>query len=280
VGERWRGGARARVVLVVAGVLIGACRGEPAPAPHASAAAAAGSAPAGDGGELCTDLASARVCWGGTCGDVGCVTARPAPPLPALSQLGWRCVGGRAERRCSDRRVRAGGFECRGDVCVQGHPRLPGDGEWLCAEAAGAVVCAGGERAAGVAAPRAEPGWFCGQRAGMRPAQAGPRAQPSALRAPSAGPRVCVDFDADFPDGVPTNWRCRFGYERGVQRVCERDASTAELGDACDAARPCVDGSRCTAGYCVPPRPAPECWLDSDCTSKVCRFGSCARPPS
>jgi len=262
------------------GALLTACRGEPAPAPPAGSVASAGGAPSaapGDRGELCTDLAELRVCWGGACGDAGCVEARPAPPLPALSALGFRCVGSGAARRCADRAARAGGFDCRGDVCVQAHPRLPSDGEWLCADAAGAVVCAGGEPAAGVAAARTDAGWFCGTRAGMRAAAAAPRAQPSAGRAPSAGPRVCVDFDADFPDGAATNWRCRYAYERGRQRVCERDPNGAELGDACDPARPCVDGSRCASGHCVPARPAPECWLDSDCAGKACRFGSCAR---
>ncbi len=268
--ERRRRRARALRFWVPLGTLLAACRGEPAPVPSASSAAP------GDRGELCTDLAELRVCWGGECGDAGCVEARPAPPLPAVSALGFRCVGSGGARRCTDRAARAGGFECHGDVCVQAHPRLPSDGEWLCADAAGAVVCAGGEAAAGVAAARNDAGWYCGTRAG-RPASAGPRAQPSAGRAPSAGPRLCVDFDADFPDGVATNWRCHYAYERGVERICERDPSGADLGDACDQARACVDGSRCASGHCVPARPTADCWLDSDCAGKVCRFGSCMR---
>jgi hypothetical protein len=157
------------------------------------------------------------------------------------------------------------------------HPRLPDDGEWQCADSAGAVLCAGGEPPAGVAAERADTGWFCGARSGAKPlALAGARAQPSAAAAPFAGPRVCLDLDPDFPDGTASHWRCRYAYESGVQRICQRDGTGARIGDACNASRPCVDGSHCSAGYCIVPRPLPDCWLGSDCKSTDCRFGSCA----
>ena len=44
---------------------------------------------------------------------------------------------------------------------------------------------------------------------------------------------------------------------------------------ACDLGHPCVDGSRCAEGWCVPERPAPGCWLQTDCPGGRCRFGSC-----
>jgi hypothetical protein len=248
-----------------------------------SASSSQRAAPAGvaaitrDPGEICSDIGSIRACWGGECGRAGCLVARTVPEPAAFSALGWRCTGTGENRRCFDRVSRAGRFECRENTCIQRHPRLPDDGEWLCADSAGAVVCAGGEPAAGVAPARADAGWFCGTRSGTRPvASTGTRTQPTAA-APIAGPRVCVDLDPDFPDGSAKPWRCRYSYEHGVQRICERQGAEAKIGDACDAERPCVDGSHCSAGRCIVARPGPDCWLDTDCKSSACRFGSCTR---
>jgi hypothetical protein len=135
---------------------------------------------------------------------------------------------------------------------------MPDDGEWRCTDSGGATVCAGGEPAAGVAPAAPDARWFCGQRRGATPPE-----------------RVCVDFSPDFPDGNMDGWRCRTLYDGPARRVCDRDATGRTLGAACDARTPCVDGSRCVAGWCVPARPAPSCVIGTDCGSGRCRFGSC-----
>ena len=137
---------------------------------------------------------------------------------------------------------------------------------------------------------------LCGRRAGggcrasargcrlvlwnAKPARA-PSLQPERAHsrpgaAPAAGPRVCVDFDPDFPDGVANHWRCRYSYERGVQRVCQRAgagaANRGPLAMRCTLASTAATAARDTASTL---RPAPDCWLDSDCKSSACRFGSC-----
>jgi hypothetical protein len=137
---------------------------------------------------------------------------------------------------------------------------MPDDGEWQCADSAGATICTGGERAAGVAPAPPDPRWRCGPRRGT---------------AATAGERVCVDLSPEFPDGRASGWRCTTRPGGPARRVCERDPAAHTLGDACDARRPCVDGSRCADGRCVPERLVPACWLDGDCASGRCRFGSC-----
>jgi hypothetical protein len=135
---------------------------------------------------------------------------------------------------------------------------MPDDGQWQCADSAGATICTGGERAAGVAPAPPDDGWSCGARRGGEP-----------------GARICVDLSPDFPDGRAVGWRCTTLVDGGARRVCTRDPGAHTLGQACDPARPCVDGSRCAGGWCVPARPAPACWLESDCGGGRCRFGSC-----
>src|SRR5205823_3702783 len=103
----------------------------------------------------CADVETLRVCWQG---GVPRVVKRPGP-MPATD---WRCAGSGATRRCTRRTDDAPAFACAGNHCEQRHPRAPDDGEWLCADSAGATVCVGGERAAGVAPAPADPGWFCG----------------------------------------------------------------------------------------------------------------------
>ena len=211
-------------------------------------------------GADCADVETLRICW-----DDGRprVVSRPVPAnIAPPSPMGWRCVGGGAARVCTSRAAAAPAFVCAGDRCEQRHPRMPDDGEWQCSDSAGATVCAGGERAAGVApAPApADAGWFCGARRGSE-----------------AGARVCVDLSPDFPDGRARAWRCRTLYDGPTRRVCQRDDGAHTLAEACDALRPCVDGSRCAEGWCVPERPAPACWLETDCRGGRCRFGSCLR---
>jgi len=149
-------------------------------------------------------------------------------------------------------------FACAAGLCTQAHPRQPDDGEWTCADDSGATVCVGGEPPAGVAASVADPRWWCGVR------ESGD----------GLGARVCVDFSPDFPDssGRP----CRWSYDRGLRRVCTAEARGHLLGDPCDPGNPCVDGALCVASRCVPPEPHPSCWLDADCATHRCRFGTCA----
>jgi hypothetical protein len=141
---------------------------------------------------------------------------------------------------------------------------MPDDGEWTCADRAGATLCVGGERAAGVAAAPPDPRWTCGAR------------RAGALD--PLGPRVCLDLAPDFPDGKMAGWRCHTVHDPPVRRVCARDPTVHTLADGCDPARPCVDGSRCEAGRCVRAAGPPDCWLDGDCPGRRCRLGSCAEP--
>ena len=132
---------------------------------------------------------------------------------------------------------------------------MPDDGDWSCADMGGVAICHAGERAAGVApAPTGvDVAWFCGARG------------------------ICVDLSPDFPDGDMVGWRCRYEHEAGARRICERVAGAAhQLTDVCDGRRPCLDGSLCIEGRCLPARPDPACWLDADCAGGArCRFGSC-----
>lgn len=214
-------------------------------------------------GESCADVADLRVCWhgGGTR-----LVARPLPAQPSPSAMGWRCIGGGHERRCRDRMAEAPGFSCHGSLCTQRHARLPDDGEWSCADSAGAVVCTGGTEPAGVIAVpgRQATGWLCGKR--TQGTEQEPKQEPEI---------VCVDLSPDFPDGQPRGWRCRTVHTGAATRLCERDADAHVLADPCDRQRPCVDGSECTAGRCVPERPRPGCFFDGDCPSGACRFGTC-----
>jgi hypothetical protein len=202
----------------------------------------------------CADVETLRVCWDAAGPRV---VPRPAPAATPDRAMGWRCTG-RDPRVCVDRAASAPPFTCDGNRCQQLHPRMPDDGEWQCADSAGATVCMGGDRAAGVAPALADPAWFCGPRRGG-----------------DAGTRVCVDLSPDFPDGHAGGWRCRTLHDGPARRVCERAPDAHTIAQACDARRPCVDGSRCAGGWCVPERPAPACWIESDCGGGRCRFGSC-----
>jgi hypothetical protein len=184
-------------------------------------------------------------------------------------------------------------FACAAASCEQRHPRLPDDGEWTCADASGATICVGGERAAGVAPAPGDPRWRCGgrrdgnpgrvpepSREGLRSASRASSTRGGATR-DALGTRVCVDAAPDLPDGARAAWRCRFVNEPPVRRVCARDDSGGwRLGAACDARRPCAAGSPCVEGRCTLPHAPPDCWLDGDCSGGACRFGRCGGPPS
>ena len=205
--------------------------------------------------EVGAPVGTRRVCWSEE--GVPTPVARPVPGVPATSPLGWRCAWPGPARLCLDRRADVPAFTCAGERCAQAHARRPDDGEWTCVDTAGAVVCLGGERAAGVAVAPRDPAWICGARRGV------------------PGARLCVDLSPDVPDGDAAAWRCRAVNGPAPSRVCERGATAGSLGVPCDHARPCVDGAVCVADHCAPARPAPSCWLDGDCAGGVCRFGTC-----
>jgi hypothetical protein len=118
-------------------------------------------APADDRGDLCADVGELRVCWDGAHPQL---VTRALPKVASPTTLGFRCVGRGRERTCFDRARDVGAFVCDGSTCTQPHPRLPDDGEWTCIDDGGAVVCAGGEPAAGVAGKGADAAWICGER--------------------------------------------------------------------------------------------------------------------
>lgn len=235
-----------------------ACSSRSAPS-TAIEVARAWPSPAADVGELCADVETLRVCWDASGRPT--VVPRALPPRPAPTPLGFRCSGQGAARVCAPRDD-VGPFVCDGGTCVQAHPRQPDDGQWQCTDDAGVTVCVGGGPAAGVVATPAAAGWICGF---------GPPAPGGEAR------RVCIDLSPDFPGGAATALRCRGSANPAPLRTCTRDPEAHVLGDACDADHPCVVGSSCAAGRCVPPRPRADCALPGDCARGACRFGSCAR---
>jgi hypothetical protein len=210
-----------------------------------------------DRGERCLDVGDRRACWDPACERGICAVERTLPGR-ALPEGGWRCWGAGQTRRCQPRRRGSSGFACRADgACTQRRPRLPDDGEWECTDRSGAVVCRGGIAAAGVVAGADDPGWLCGSGA------------PSFW-----GDRVCVDLSPDVPQEAG-GWSCRFEGDADATRLCV-PSSAPRLAGPCDTPGACPDGSACIAGICLPPKPAPSCFLDSDCASGKCLFGSCA----
>ena len=183
--------------------------------------------------------------------------ARDCADVEAL-RVCWDGAGPHVVARATSTPKREPAFTCAAIHCEQRHPRMPDAGEWQCMDSAGATLCTGGERAAGVAPSAGAPGWFCGPRRGGDP-----------------GTRVCVDLSPDFPDGQAHGWRCRTVYDGPARRTCDRDPDAHTLAERCDPRHPCVDGARCTDGWCVPERPAPACWQQEDCPGGRCRFGSC-----
>lgn len=220
-------------------------------------------APAADTTDNCADVHDLRVCWGQersepNCAGTICANPAPIPVVPPADALGWRCSGEGIERYCVERSRGVGSFDCRGARCVQRFPRFPDDGEWTCVEMAGVTVCYGGLAAAGVPETGEDTTWFCGARALTKDHE-----------------RVCVDLAPDYPAGEASGWDCGYEWEPEPKRICERKSDVHLVGDACDEAHPCVDGSFCVARRCVPPAPSPSCVLDADCATSVCRFGTC-----
>jgi hypothetical protein len=244
---------------------------EPAPPPRYAPVPT----PAVDGADACADVGMLRACWGAA--GAPRLVPRPLPSRPAFSEMGWRCAWPGPVRLCVDRSESASSFECKGTLCTQRHARLPDDGEWTCADAAGAVVCVGGERAAGVVAGPPDAAWICGARRGADARAPGGFVRRLAAASPAPlGARVCVDLSPDVPDGDLSRWRCHFENGPPAARVCQEARGAAVLSVACDRQHPCVDGAACVEGRCLPAaRPAPSCWLDGDCAGGACRFGTC-----
>jgi hypothetical protein len=210
---------------------------------------------ADDRGALCLDLGAIRACWGGSCGERGCVVPRPLPKQLAPA-AGYRCSGQGNSRTCGSRADHAGPFRCEAQRCVQSRPRAPDNGEWECVDAAGATHCRKIAEAAGVDAGALEPGFVCGARVGH------------------GDERVCVDFAPDAPNNG--RYACSSSY-RGGARAWECTPSKApRVGDRCADETACPSGARCHQGHCLPPFPRPSCWLDADCAHGRCRFGSCS----
>ena len=231
--------------------------------------------PAEDATSRCADVAGGlRVCWSDA-GEPVSLSSSPFPgPGPGSSRSGsgrgFVCEGQGKERRCVDRGHLAPPFQCEGKRCTQRHPRLPDDGEWECADIAGAVVCRGGEPAAGTAPGGRGRGFVCGARRVQRDV---------------TGERLCVDLSPDLPEGSGPGVRCHFEASSGLTRVCELGTTGPSLGAVCARERPCVDGAVCVpeagkadgTGGCSPLRPDPSCWLPGDCDQGTCRFGTCTR---
>jgi len=236
-----------------AALSLGACQGEHVTVQPAQVHVAA----AHDRGERCLDVADTRVCWGGPCGEVGCIVPRPGDTA-LVPPSGFRCAGQGRARTCQARAAQAGPFVCAGTRCVQEHPRVPDNGEWDCVDIAGVVYCRKVVAAAGVLAGPLEPGFACGTRRGE-----------------GHGELICVDFAPD-PAPLRVPYACSIGYSRGVaERVCA-PSSARRVGAACDGDSACPAGTRCVGGRCLPGYPRPACWLDGDCDgAQKCHFGSC-----
>jgi hypothetical protein len=216
----------------------------------------AASVVAPDTGDVCVDVGRARGCWHSVLTERASPVTRTLPLSAAATEMGWVCDGQREQRKCHDRVQWAGEFTCDGESCVQHGPRLPSSADWTCFEVAGAVSCYGGEPAAGVPEAPASPGYLCGQRRGTND-------------------RVCIDFSPDVPSSAD-GWKCEFVQEPTLQRHCRREENISRLGIACSSEQPCVDGSRCASGVCLPSLPRPECVFDKDCAPQVCRFARCS----
>jgi hypothetical protein len=211
-----------------------------------------------DRGGRCSDLGSLRACWETACPDGVCVETRPLPAgAPPVS--GWRCSGQGTARRCESHSAHAGPFACDAETCVQHHARAPDNGEWECVDVSGVVYCRSTGSAAGIEPGKTDPAYLCGPRRGGR-----------------ADERICVDFapDAPTPDAA---WSCAVRYQSGrAERVC-RQSEEKRVGDACKLARDCPRGTTCASLHCLPARPEPACWFDTDCADGArCYFGSCA----
>lgn len=209
----------------------------------------------------CWDLSTVSVCWGSRAGGTTRAVERKTPGFDSRSKMGWRCALDGNERVCWDRKNDAAGFRCEGQRCIQRVARVPDASEWTCADAGGASLCLSRGVAAGVRAAMVRPGFLCGPR--------------QVQGAPSRIERVCLDLSPDYPDGRASGWNCHYEHDTGVTRVCLREPRPT-LGDRCDAAHPaCPVGAICVDGRCLPPKLEPSCWLDRDCRSNLCKFGSC-----
>lgn len=215
-----------------------------------------------DVGATCSDVLDVRACWSAPA-DGGGVVLVPRP-VPTRGEA-WRCMGERGARTCRRRAGTAGPFACGDGGCTQEHPRMPDDGEWECFERGGAVVCSGGEPAAGVVGGRRDESWVCGERRGDGGASEGPR-----------GSRVCIDLAPDRPADLAFVHCVVQHRPAGARQVCAATPA-ARLGAACDTDGACPAGATCASHVCLPSRaPRGECWQDADCGSgQACLFTTC-----
>ncbi|MET0343421.1 MAG: hypothetical protein ABW252_20590 [Polyangiales bacterium] len=212
-----------------------------------------------DHGALCLDVGAVRACWDARaplpCREGRCLVPRPPAPH-ALDAASLRCAGLGSARRCDERARDASAFACAGSTCVQERARAPDNAEWECAEVDGAMVCRRVAAAAGIPDGATDPAFVCGVRT-------------------RDGARVCVDFAPDRPP-VFAGFRCTVAYAGGTRRRTCRASERLSVGDACTADAACPRDALCVEGRCLPPPPAPTCWLDADCADGArCRWGSC-----
>lgn len=254
-----RGHSKAWRSALLSWLLSAGCAAESAQTPKVASATFAAEAPH-DVGPLCLDIdRELRVCFHASAEDRACAEGTclvPRPSAKAAPGELFRCYGAGRARRCEARSNRAGPFHCDGERCIQALPRVPDAAEWVCVEMHGVSYCKSSGPAAAVAPGARDPGFVCGARRG------------------AAQETICVDFNPDPPPGL-ARYACRMQYTRGMaERVCS--ASTApRVGQACAAAGACPDGTRCVDARCLPARPDPSCWLDADCETGRCRFGTC-----
>lgn len=247
----------------------------------------------------CLDVGAIRACWPND-GGAPVPTTRTVPAL-VTSAASWRCHGDQGTRECITRAALSGVFRCERDVCTQRSPDVPDDGIWDCVAPAGAVICMGGQSAAGVThAPPVRGHWVCGTRRvppdevndphpfAMRRADAAVGAAvgvgvgvdaSAGADAGAARERVCVDLDPDFPEQNATGWRCEYSNRGALQRICRVVAAPAQrsVGSFCSSSAMCAAGTECVQSFCLPTRvPEPECWYDRDCPSgQTCALARC-----
>lgn len=250
----------------------------------------------------CMDVGLIRACWSNNAAPT--LITRTVPAF-ASEPARWRCKDSAQSRQCAARAALGGAFRCQNAVCTQSAPWVPDDGIWDCVAESGAVICLGGQPAAGVPHPLPpSSNWICGDRrvppdqvtnphpnapvngnnthAAMDAASA-PLTQTAATPdAAVAHERVCVDLSPDFPEQRATAYHCEYSNRGALRRVC-RPASTPptpqrhNLGEFCASTEECAEGLACISSFCILPAfLQPECWYHRDCPEgQRCLLAQC-----